>query len=347
MAATWMLYGAYGFTGQLIVAEALERGHRPILAGRSAEKLLPLAERNKLQARVIDLQDGEMLRRELTGIALVLHAAGPYSQTSQPVLSACLDSSIHYLDLTGELPVFQHTLSLDAAARAAGICLVSGAGFDVIPTDCLAMTLARQIADPVHLELAVAGMSSGISAGTLKSAIGILAGGGLARRAGRLVPAPVGGNLQRACFAHGWQSMMSAPLGDLVTAYASTGIGNITTYIGYKQPAAALAGVATQLLAFLLRSNRIRRMMESQAERLARPPDASARAIHRSYVWGRVSGQHQEAVEATLELPEAYRFTALAAVRAVEAILEHRPTGALTPAQAFGADFIDQFVFSD
>jgi len=343
MAHTWMLYGAYGFTGQLIVAEALSRGHRPLLAGRSAEKLLPLAEQTGLEARIINLAEDKALRAALTEVNLVFHSAGPYIHTSRPMLSACLDTRTHYLDITGELPVFEHTLSLDEEARRAGICLVSGAGFDVIPTDCLAVMLDRQTAKPVHLELAVAGLGSGISAGTLKSAIGIFSGGGLVRRGGELVSVRVGSGSQRVRFPYGWQRVMRAPLGDLVTAYASTGIANITTYIGQKQPTAALASAIAPLLSALLRSTRIRRLALSAADRLARPPGEEAQAAHRSYAWGRVTGADGTTLEATLEMPEAYRFTALAAVRAVEHVLEHQPVGALTPAQALGADFVKQF----
>ena len=40
----WLLYGASGYTGRMIAEEAVRRGHRPVLAGRSAERVRPLAE---------------------------------------------------------------------------------------------------------------------------------------------------------------------------------------------------------------------------------------------------------------------------------------------------------------
>jgi short subunit dehydrogenase-like uncharacterized protein len=334
----WMLYGAYGFTGRLIVEEALQRGHRPLLAGRSAEKLLPLAERTGLEAHPIDLADGAALRAALAEFDLVFHAAGPYIHTSRPMLSACLDTHTHYVDITGELPVFEHTLSLDEDARRAGICLVSGAGFDVVPTDCLAVTLAHQVTQPEHLELAIAGAGGGISAGTMKSAIEIFAGGGLARRNGELVAVPLG-SVQRVQFPHGMRLVMNSPLGDLITAYASTSIPNITTYLATTPLAASLA----PRLHALLQSARLRRWVSAFASRMARGPSRTAQHTHSSYTWGRVTGKDGQTVEGTLELPEPYRFTALAAVRAVEHVLEHQPVGALTPTQAFGADFIKQF----
>jgi short subunit dehydrogenase-like uncharacterized protein len=340
MPKNWMIYGAYGFTGKLILDEALQRGHRPLLAGRSAEKLLPLAERFGLEARVINLEDERKLRSELAAVDLVFHSAGPYSQTSRPMLAACLETQTHYLDITGELPVFQHTLSLNTEAQNAGVCLVSGAGFDVVPTDCLAVHLAQRVDQPQHLELAIAGMGGGISSGTLKSGIEIFAGGGLARRKGELVQLPMGSGLMEVRLRNRTLTMMPGPLGDLITAYASTGIPNITAYMGQNARTVPLVRIFGPMLHALLQNNRLRRWLQLAAGRFAQGPSREAQFAHRSFAWGRVIGIDGNSVEAALEMPETYRFTALAAVRAVEHVLEHAPTGALTPAQAFGVDFV-------
>jgi short subunit dehydrogenase-like uncharacterized protein len=336
----WMIYGAYGFTGTLITDEALLRGHRPLLAGRSKEKLAPLAERFGLESRPVDLNDAKGLRAILAEVDLVFHAAGPYSRTSRPMLLACLDTGTPYLDITGELPVFQHTLSLDATARQAGICLVSGVGFDVVPTDCLAVMLAKQVAQPVHLELAITGTGGGISAGTLKSGLEILSEGGWIRRRGELVKVPMGGGVQRIPFSHGLRPALRSPLGDLVTAYASTGIPNITTYIGQGHFTAPLANAFIPLLHAFLQSDRLRQWAASLANRIAPGPSREAQFQRRSYAWGRVTDTAGRELEGCLEMPEGYRFTALSAVRAVEHVLEFAPIGALTPAQALGPGFV-------
>jgi short subunit dehydrogenase-like uncharacterized protein len=340
MTKKWMLYGASGFTGKLIVDEALQRGHRPLLAGRSAEKLLPLAERYGLEARVIDLENTEQLRSALETVDLVFHAAGPFSQTSRPMLTACLDTRTPYLDITGELPVFQHTLALDEEARRAGICLVSGAGYDVVPTDCLAVQLAQQVEQPVHLELATTGTGGGISAGTLKSGLEIYAGGGLARRHGELVKIPIANGVQVVRFYDRSRTVLRSPLGDLITAYASTGIPNITTYLGQSRLTAPLTNTIGPLLHALLQNDMLRRWAQSIAGKIAHGPSREAQYKYRSYAWGRVTAADGQSVEASLEMPEGYRFTALCAVRAVEHVLQHKPVGALTPAQAFGFDFV-------
>jgi short subunit dehydrogenase-like uncharacterized protein len=341
-APTWMIYGAYGFTGRLIVDEALQRGHRPLLAGRSQEKLLPLAERFSLEARVVDLDDGTDLRAALVGMKMVVHAAGPFRETSQPMLSACLDTHTHYLDITGELPVFEHTLSLDEEARRAGICLVSGGGIDVVPTDCLAVTLAAQVDRAVNLELALAHGVGGASAGTVKSAIGVLSSGGLVRRNGELVRIKDSLTRQRARFEHTERRLLRAQLGDLVTAYASTSIPNISTYIGMGAVNYALASTFMPFLQRLLRIDPLRRAALSLADRFASGPSPEVQRTHYAYAWGCVTGADGHAVEGTLRMPEGYRLTALCSVRAVEHILGRAPVGALTPAQALGADFIER-----
>ena len=102
----WMLYGANGYTGRLIIEEALKRGHRPLLAGRSAGPIEALAEETGLDHVVVDLGDPLALRESLSDIHTVLHAAGPFSATSQPMEAAALETGTHYLDITGEIAVY-------------------------------------------------------------------------------------------------------------------------------------------------------------------------------------------------------------------------------------------------
>ena len=48
----WMIYGANGYTGRLVVDEAIKRGLTPILAGRS-ESVKAFAEEKGLKAMTI------------------------------------------------------------------------------------------------------------------------------------------------------------------------------------------------------------------------------------------------------------------------------------------------------
>jgi short subunit dehydrogenase-like uncharacterized protein len=153
MPKPWMIYGANGYTGELIAREAVSRGLKPMLAGRTAAKVEPLAASLGLQARVFNLGDAGARSRSVEGMGLVLHCAGPFSATAAPMMATCLSTHAHYLDITGEISVFEHAGTLDAAARAAGIVICPGVGFDVIPTDCVAAALKAALPDATHLAL--------------------------------------------------------------------------------------------------------------------------------------------------------------------------------------------------
>src|SRR4051812_44307118 len=99
----WLLYGAYGFTGRLILDEAIRRGHRPVLAGRDPKRLRVLAEQMGLPHTVIRLDDGHALRGQLAAHGLVLNAAGPFAEPGRPIIEAALASRTPYLDVAGEI----------------------------------------------------------------------------------------------------------------------------------------------------------------------------------------------------------------------------------------------------
>ena len=67
MPKPWMIYGANGYTGELIAREAVSRGLKPVLAGRTAAKVEPLAASLGLQARVFDLARRRGDREERRG----------------------------------------------------------------------------------------------------------------------------------------------------------------------------------------------------------------------------------------------------------------------------------------
>lgn len=334
----WMIYGAYGYTGSLIAQEAVRRGHRPVLAGRSRSRLAPLAERLGLEWVAVPLEETEALARAVGQVALVLHAAGPFVVTAAPMQQACLAAGTHYLDITGELPVFRQTYALEAAARERGIALVSGAGFDVIPTDCLARYVAGQVPGATTLETAVA-THSRTTVGTTRSALGMLGEGVPVRQEGKLRHIPLGAGVRRVRFADKERSCLPVPWGDLEAAYRSTGIPNITAYLAANAGVLAALRVAGGPACRLLRLQAVARAADWLARRVARGPDEATRLREHSHLWARAAGPEGEA-QAWLETLEPYRFTAVAGVLAVECILRDRPVGALSPAQALGADFV-------
>jgi short subunit dehydrogenase-like uncharacterized protein len=335
----WLLYGAYGYTGKLIAEEAVRRGHHPILAGRSRSRLEPLAQRLGLDWIVVDLEDSAALANATASVDLVFHAAGPFIHTSAPMLRACLATNTNYVDITGELPVFAHTFAQDEVARQRGVALLSGVGFDVVPTDCLAKYVAEQLPDAVRLDIAIASLSHA-SAGTIKTMLEFIPNDGKVRRDGKLVTFPFGAGARRVRFSDRERAVLPIPWGDLQTAHRTTGIPNITTYIAYPDPAIRMIRWSAPLLQWLLSHYPMRRIAQAWAAQWVRGPNAALREHGRSYIWACVSDAQGTTVQAWLQTPEAYHFTALAGVHCVERLLQQRPVGALTPALAFGADFV-------
>ncbi|GAP63203.1 hypothetical protein ARMA_1626 [Ardenticatena maritima] len=335
---TWMVYGAYGYTGRLIVAEAVSRGYRPIVAGRNAEQVESVAQAYNLEARVVSLDDAGALRHALRDVDVVVHAAGPFVRTAMPMVEACLATQTHYVDITGEISVFEQIFARDEEARQAGVALLPGSGFDVVPSDCLAAYVASKIEQPIALEIGIAALSR-TSPGTAQTMIEHVPQGNLVRRDGVLVRVPFGTLTRTIHFSDKPRQAVAIPWGDLATAYRSTGIPNITTYMAFP-PAMIRQMRFLSWLAPLFRIGAVRRAVQAWIRRSVKGPDEQLLARGRSYLWAQVRNAAGETAEAWLETCEGYRFTALAVVAVVERLAETTVQGALTPAQAFGADFV-------
>ncbi|MCB0640486.1 MAG: saccharopine dehydrogenase NADP-binding domain-containing protein, partial [Phaeodactylibacter sp.] len=228
----FLLYGAYGYTGKIIAEYAAQYGLSPILAGRNAEKLKSLAQATGYEYKVLDLADGAALEAALSEVPLVLHAAGPFIHTAQPMFRACLATKTHYLDITGEPGVFEALKKQDKQAKAADILVLPGAGFDVVPTDCLAKALEQILPAATDLKLAFWTIGGGLSHGTAMTMLENLGKGSWVRRKGHLRPVPLGHKTLWLNHAGKRRLAMTIPWGDLSTAYTSTGIPNIETYMG-------------------------------------------------------------------------------------------------------------------
>ena len=340
MALRWMIYGAYGYTGELIARHAVKQGLHPLLAGRDAERVTALATTLGLESIAVSLDDSKALRAALADVDAVVHAAGPFSRTSQPMVEACLETGTHYLDITGEISVFNAAFNAHQAAVDAGIVLLPGVGFDVIPTDGLAAMLHRELPDATELDLAFAGLGA-ISRGTLRTAVEGIAYGGWIREGGRFKGVPTGWKSRDVVFADQTRRVVTIPWGDLATAHRSTGIGNIRTWAAF--PPSSIRWMRwSNPFRKLLGTGPAQRLMLGWIARQPPGPDEATREQGRAEVWGRVANPAGVAVERTLTTPEGYSFTAQGAVASVLRIQEASP-GAHTPSTAFGTDFIASF----
>ncbi len=334
-----LIYGATGYTGQLIAREAVARGLRPTLAARSPEALGRLGDELGLRTVTVSLDDGENLARALEGHVAVLHCAGPFSLTFAPMVAACLRRRVHYLDITGEIAVFETLARRDADATQAGITLLPGVGFDVVPSDCLAAHLARRLPGAARLTLAFEA-SGGISRGTALTMVLNVGRGGAVRRDGRIVPVPLAWKTRQVDFGEGPRHTMTLPWGDVATAYHSTGIGNIEVYTSVPPGRIRLLR-GLRWLAPFAGWGPIRRLIAGMVRRRVTGPSGAARAAGHSVCWGQVEDDAGRRATARVRGPEGYTLTALAAVRAAERVVAGRaPAGYQTPATAFGPDFV-------
>jgi short subunit dehydrogenase-like uncharacterized protein len=327
----WMIYGANGYTGQLATEAAAAAGERPVLAGRSDAAVRAVADRFGLPWRAFPLDEPK-----LEGIDLVLHCAGPFSATSGPMVEACLRSRAHYLDITGELDVIEAVMARDAEARAANVALIPAAGFDVVPSDCLAALLHRKLPRAVRLELAFY-PHGGASPGTLKTMVENLPRRTRARRGGKLVE--IEALVRTVPFPRsGARQAIAIPWGDLATAHRSTGIPDVTVYMAMSAPAVRLARLQ-RLFAPVLGLAPVQAFLKRRIERRVRGPGPEERERGFVELWGRAEDAQGNSAEGTMVVPEGYGFTAEAALACVRRVLAGVAPGAWTPSLAFGPEF--------
>lgn len=335
----FLLYGASGYTGALAARAAAARGLSPILAGRDASKVAPLAAELGFEHRTFALDDPRALDAGLEGAAAVLHCAGPFSRTSKPMADACLRAGAHYLDITGEVTVFESLAARDAEARAAGVMLLPGVGFDVVPSDCLAAHLKRRLPTATRLALAIRGTGR-LSHGTMTTMVENIDRGGLVRRGGRLTPVPAAWRTREVDFGRGPVSVTTIPWGDISTAFHSTGIPNIETYAAIPSSTLLLMKISRPFKR-LLATPRVQSYLKGRINKLPAGPSDEERRRGASYVWGEVEDDAGNRCASRLRGPEGYTLTALTALAAVSRALsgQHRP-GFQTPSRAYGPDFI-------
>lgn len=338
-----MIYGAYGYTGELAVREARDHGLEPVLAGRSADKLQAVADRwgQGMETRVLGLDDVDALAEGLADIGVVLHCAGPFAITSKPMARACMKSATHYLDITGEMGVFESLAHQDQKAKDAGIMLLPGIGFDVVPTDCMAMRLKERLPSATHLELAFAGLGGGTSQGTLKTAVMNLDQGGAIRVDGRIQKVPGAHRTRMIDFGDGKERLVaSIPWGDVSTAYQSTGIPNIIAYMA-AHPKMVRGMKAARYVRPLLGLGFVQSMLRKRVEAGPRGPTDEQRERSVSRIWGEVRDADGNVATDTLQTIEGYTLTARSGLIAAKKVLAGgAKPGFQTPSTCFGSDYV-------
>lgn len=310
-----LIYGATGYTGSMVARQAKTAGLDFAIAGRDATRLAALAAELDVPYSVFDLGSSN-LAKSLARVSVLLNCAGPFAKTAEPLMRACIEARAHYLDITAEINVYRLAESLGAHAARAGVMLLPGVGWDVVPTDCLALQLSRRVAEPVSLRIALQ-VAGSMSRGSAVSAGEIIGAGLMARVDGKLVSTP---GAKSALFDFGDGPVSCAPLsfGDLVTAWHSTGIPNISMFVN-------VTGTAFPV---------------GELSKLPDGPSQEERDGQHARAVAEVTGTDGAVVRAVIETVNGYSYTPLAAAEAARRVLggEHRP-GFETPARVFGGDF--------
>ncbi len=337
----FLIYGAYGYTGRLVAEEAVRRGLAPVLAGRDGERVRRLGEELHLETRSFPLDDTTRVARELGGVRVVLSCAGPFTRTAPTLVGGCLTAGVHYLDVTGELEVFEKIHGLHEEARRAGVVLMPGVGFDIVPSDCLAAHLASRLPTADRLTLALSGLGTRPSHGTLATVVEGLGSGGAARVDGHLVQEPIASSTRIVDFGRGPRRAVSVPWPDVFTAYLTTGIPNIRVLMA-APPLVHGALVAAAAMGPLLESRLVRATLRRLVNRLPEGPGAEERAGGVTVLWGEAAEEGSgRRVAARQRGPDGYTTTVLTALAAVDRLLTGDvPAGFHTPGRCLGADFV-------
>lgn len=337
---TFLLYGANGYTGELIARYASKYNLRPILAGRRKELIEPLANKLRLPFRVFDMDDSASLLAALREVNVVIHAAGPFEFTAQQMVLACLLTGTHYLDINGDIAVFEMIKQYDASAKKVGVMLLPGIGFDVVPTDCIALQLKKLLPDATSLQLAFATLGGGLSHGTALTMADKLGDGGAVRKEGKIIHSPLGYKGMVVDFGIKKLFVMSIPWGDISTAHFTTDIPNIETYTGVPKKAYYILKLQA-LFNWLLRSETIRNYIKKKIRLRPAGPSDEQRSKAVSLVWGQATNATGKTATVRLSGPEGYTLTTHSALIIVQKVLNGNfIPGYQTPAGAYGENVV-------
>ena len=327
---SWLLYGATGYTGKHIAEKAVACGYKPVLAGRNGAEVKALAERLGLAWCAIGLDDMSALTKVVKDFSAVMNAAGPFAFTGLPMAEACIAAGTHYLDITGEVPVFEDLAALDERARKAGIMILPGCGFDMVPGDRLALYLKRMMPDATSLDVAIS-FEGTLTRGTIRSTLVGFSPEIRIRRAHQLttMPTPTVREFDFGPGRCGGRTATNATtFGDISTGWRTTGLPEITVFL---RPAKEFAALAS---------------LKSIDDVAALPDGPSQDELNNipTILIGEVRNQAGKALAARLVLPQIYTITFDLAAKIAQRVSEGTcRAGFQTPASVFGEDFILEF----
>jgi short subunit dehydrogenase-like uncharacterized protein len=339
---SFVLYGANGYTGELIARRAAASGLHPVLAGRNVDAVTRLANELGLEHRAANADDATALDAMIDGAPFVLNCAGPFSRTANSIASACVRRGAHYLDITGEIAVFESLARRDDEAKRARVMLLPGVGFDVVPSDCLAAYVARRVPGATRLAIAIHGGAQ-MSRGTALTGLEGFAesgGAGAVRAGGRITSVPPAWKSRVIDMGAGPVRVTTMPWGDVATAFHSTGIPNIEIYMAIPPAVRGMLRYGRPFLS-LFASAPVRKWLESRVRSGAPGPNAEQRARGRTRFWAEARDDSGRAAAALLSAPEGYELTVRTSLEVARRVLSGDwRAGFQTPSTAYGPDLV-------
>ena len=198
-----LLYGATGYSGRLIAAEARRRysdsrdvtidRHQVVLGGRDGAELADMTRTLELDHLVFTLDDRERVLSALRGFDVVINAAGPFARTASRLMRAAIEVGIPYVDINGEVDVYRALDDLSRIALHRGVTIVSGSGFTATVSDMMlesALSTVRP-SDARTVWIAFSAMRH-FSRGSLHAMLRSVRERVLVVREGKVVHVPVG-----------------------------------------------------------------------------------------------------------------------------------------------------------
>ncbi|RLT92781.1 saccharopine dehydrogenase family protein [Ketobacter sp.] len=341
----WMIYGANGYTGSLIAREAAKRGQKPVLAGRNKSEIEALATQLGFEYTIFDLTDTAIVEDNLSRVDLVLNCAGPFTRTVRALLDACFSVHCHYLDISGELNVFEYCFGEGKRAALAKCIVCPGVAFDIVPTECVAAKLKELLPNADSIKLGFDGQMA-LSQG---SSITLLEGIGdpdltvyMIRDNGHIqhLEKP---RIERIAFERGEppRKAMAITWADLNGAFYSTDVPNIAVYVPATHINRMSFACMKWMKPFVSKSS-VQLLLSKAIKALVKGPSEQDLEEGSMSIFGEAHSQDGKAVRIYIKVVHGYRFTCYSALSAVDFCLNNDDKhGYFTPSQLLGADFVE------
>lgn len=345
-----VLLGATGYTGTLVARELVARGARPLLAGRSQDRLDALAAdlvatassaasrhraeptasphaarptsdsptRPPLETAVADVDDPRTVRALIEPGDVLVSTVGPFVRHGGPAVEAAIDARAVYLDSTGE-PTFIRRVFEELGPRAGrtGTALLTAFGHDWVPGNLAgALALQDEGADAARLEIGYFPTGGGVSGGTRASALETVLEPSYAWRGGHLRAERVAARVVAFDLGAGRRvrGITAGGTEPFTLPPLAPDLHDVEVALGVSGPAMRLAPVATAVATGALRvpglGGALRQFARSRGGSSG-GPDAAARAASRTHVLAVARSASGEVLRRVrLDGPDAYDLTA-------------------------------------